>query len=414
MDLTLRRPHPQRAERGEDVPGRADDRERRDALTRVGVDPRDRSRAVVRVHDPHPVVRGRDFRGRVADGDRRTELERGWVDDADGVRRRNERIARPERQREHGRDRGEHEQRHARVEQPTAYAATATPDRERGRPEAERRARVVHERVAALVAILRLFRESAREYRLELVVCRKRGRLLLHVRPEGLRLRLAPEGRRAGKELVEHAGERVLVGATVDLAATDLLRSEVVERSREVPGGGRATRTELRGQAEVGQVAVVGRVDENVRGLDVTVDETAGVRRVERVRDLAHEPESALGRKRPRQEERSEIGAVDEAGREVDLAVDLAGGVDGDDARVVDRGREPRLAQEALPERRVAGELRRNQLQCDGPVESELGRSVHHAHPAAAEHALDPVAGELRSYFGRHVSPRLSGVRSTK
>ena len=55
----------------------------------------------------------------------------------------------------------------------------------------------------------------------------------------------------------------------------------------------------------------------------------------------------------------------------------------------------PRLAQEALPERLVLGEVRRKELQRDHAVEDELVREVDDAHPAAAEHPLDAVAEQL-------------------
>ena len=103
----------------------------------------------------------------------------------------------------------------------------------------------------------------------------------------------------------------------------------------------------------------------------------------------------------------------DEAVREEELAVGLARGVHGEDPRMVDGGREPRLAQEALAERLVARELGRDELQRDRPVERELGGAVDDAHAAATDDAVDAVAGELRSGLGRHVNPGLSGLRST-
>ena len=56
----------------------------------------------------------------------------------------------------------------------------------------------------------------------------ERGRLLLHVRPERLGLRPAPEGRRAGQALIEHASQRIAVGATVDRLRADLPVSALV------------------------------------------------------------------------------------------------------------------------------------------------------------------------------------------
>ena len=62
---------------------------------------------------------------------------------------------------------------------------------------------------------------------------------------------------------------------------------------------------------------------------------------------------------------------------------------------MLQRGGHPRLAQEALPERHVLGQLRREQLQRDVAVEREIVGAVDDAHPAAADQRLDPIAGEL-------------------
>ena len=51
--------------------------------------------------------------------------------------------------------------------------------------------------------------------------------------------------------------------------------------------------------------------------------------------------------------------------------------------------------QEALAERHVVGELRREQLQRDVSIEREVVRPVDDAHPAAAHQRLDAIAGEL-------------------
>ena len=154
------------------------------------------------------------------------------------------------------------------------------------------------------------------------------------------------------EQLVQHARERILVGPPVHVAPADLLRGEVVERSREAPVAVVPPSTELLRQAEVAQVAMVGRVDEDVSGLDVAVDEPTLVRGVERVRDLADEPHRTLRSKRPVVEQRAEVGAVDESGCEVELPVRLARRVDGQDAGVVDGGGHPRLAEEPLSEGR--------------------------------------------------------------
>ena len=72
---------------------------------------------------------------------------------------------------------------------------------------------------------------------------------------------------------------------------------------------------------------------------------------------------------------------------------------------MLERGREPRLAQEALPEGLVGGELGDDQLERHGALERELGRPVHDPHPAATDELLDPVARELgpRRQVRRHL-----------
>ena len=92
-----------------------------------------------------------------------------------------------------------------------------------------------------------------------------------------------------------------------------------------------------------------------------------------------------------------EVAAGDVAHRDVELALVLAGVVDRDDVRMVERGGELRLAQEALSEAPVLGQLRCEQLEGDLAVERKVVGPVDDAHPAAAEQRLDPVAEELRA-----------------
>ena len=126
------------------------------------------------------------------------------------------------------------------------------------------------------------------------------------------------------------------------------------------------------------------------------MDEPARVCRVERSGRSARAILTArAGSNGPVAEQLLQVGAVDEAHREVELAVDLAGVVDGDDVRVLERGRQPGLAQEALTERAIGGEVRGEQLQRDVAVEREIARAVDDAHPTTADDRLDPVAGEL-------------------
>src|SRR5207248_9049873 len=91
------------------------------------------------------------------------------------------------------------------------------------------------------------------------------------------------------------------------------------------------------------------------------------------------------------------VGALYQAHGDVELPGDLARVVDRDDRRVVERRREPRLAQEPLAEANILRELWREELQRHVAVEGEVAGAIDDAHPAAAEQRLDPIAGEFRA-----------------
>jgi hypothetical protein len=70
---------------------------------------------------------------------------------------------------------------------------------------------------------------------------------------------------------------------------------------------------------------------------------------------------------------------------------------------MLQRRREPRLAQEPVAEVVVLCELRREELQRHHPVEHHLVGQVDDTHPATAQNTLDPVAEQLaaRAQIGR-------------
>ena len=79
---------------------------------------------------------------------------------------------------------------------------------------------------------------------------------------------------------------------------------------------------------------------------------------------------------------------------------------------MVDRGRQPGLAEEPLAERVVIGELGCDEFQRHRAIERKLGRPVDDTHPTAADDVFDSVAGELGSYIGQ-LEVRFSTVRWT-
>src|SRR5262245_8296829 len=296
VDAPFLRAHPQRSATFQEVSGAASHRERRDDALQPRIDPRDRPDPIVRVDHPDPAIGGGDDRRGIADRDCGHDLARGRIDGGERVGRSDDRAFRAERRDERRSYRGHGDEHRADQEQaPSETTATAQKHPARG-PEPERRACALDELPAALVALVPLLRETAPEDGVELRMARYRRRLFLHVSPERLCLALAPKRRPAGEALVEDAGERVLVGACVDVSLSDLLRREVVERAGEpTESSGCSALTEALREAEVAEVAVVPGIDEHVRRLDVTVHESTLVGRVQRAGDLLDERKRALG-----------------------------------------------------------------------------------------------------------------------
>ena len=104
---------------------------------------------------------------------------------------------------------------------------------------------------------------------------------------------------------------------------------------------------------------MVAGAEQDVLGLDVAMDEAAGVRGVERVADLRDDAHRSPRIQRPAgAHERAQIRAVDVAHDDEQDALALPGVVDGDDVLVLDRGRRLRLGDEARAEVRALGERR--------------------------------------------------------
>ena len=192
----------------------------------------------------------------------------------------------------------------------------------------------------------------------------------MHVCPEEGDVGGARERRLSGQALVEDATERVEIRPRFDVVARYLLGRDVLERADDVPWGGNAAeRARALGQAEVREVAMLlaaGYCDEDVRGLDVPVHETLLVSRVQSLRDLLEQADRTARIERAAvARQLREVGPFDVAHGEEESAVLVSRLEDRNDVRVVERSGDPRLAQEALPEAAVLGELGRNDLQSD-------------------------------------------------
>ena len=211
------------------------------------------------------------------------------------------------------------------------------------------------------------------------------------MRVDGREVRLAGERLAAGQALEGDTGERVLIRPAVGGIALDLLRRDVADGAGDDAG---LQRHRQRGAAarepEVGQLRAVA-VDEDVGGLDVTVDEARDVGGVERIGDRRQQAQRGRVVRRIRRQALLERPAGDVAHRQVDVAVVLARRVDRDDRRMLEARCEPRL----LQQRRVG---RSEEFHRQLAIERLVAGQEHHPHATGAELAqdhepADPIAG---------------------
>ncbi len=234
---------------------------------------------------------------------------------------------------------------------------------------------------------------------------RRRGvHQLLHGGREG---HLAHLPRRPPREeLVEHDAEGVDVRGRRDRAAGELLGRRVrggeVECVRRLAVSGGLE--DLR-DAEVEELHAPVAGDEDVRGLQVAVDDEVRVRERDRVADLAEQLEPPLERRLVRITERAHVLALDVLHRHVRPAVgrDAAVG-EPRDAGMLEARKDLALGLEASG--RYARE-RARELQRDSLPEPALDalREVDVAHPARAEPAHETVRSDRRAerFCGRSV-----------
>ena len=226
--------------------------------------------------------------------------------------------------------------------------------------------------------------------------------LLLYVLEGERRRRRRLEGRVAGEHLVENHAEAVDVGARIDVVVGALLGRHVARRADQRAGLGerveRARGVLLQlGDAEVQhldeqRVVVVAREDD-VRGLEVAVDDAAAVRVLDAVGDLAGDGRGFVEGERARAlQSLAERLAFDEFHDDVGLAARERPVVVGaGDVRVVESRGGARLALEALRRLLVGDEVGQQQLDRRGAFEFDVHARVDRAHPAAPDQLVEPV-----------------------
>ena len=236
----------------------------------------------------------------------------------------------------------------------------------------------------------------------------RQGRgLLVERRVQDLDGVRAAEGGPSGQHLEEDRARREEIRARVERLAGDLLGRHVARRPEhdagagQLPRGARECRRALRvgaraREAEVEELHPVRR-EEDVRGLQVAVDDPALVQRLEGGEHPERDREGVGDAERAASQPLRRRLALEELHRDEELALVLADLVELAHVRVVDRGRGAGLPPEP-PARRVVGAERRHLLQGDGAAEPLVPGGVDDAHPALAELPGHGVGADARGH----------------
>ena len=233
--------------------------------------------------------------------------------------------------------------------------------------------------------------------------------------------RLAAEGKDAGGHFVEHRTEGEKIGAGVHCFSADLLGRHVGDGADGGAGagelffghGGRGVVACHRGaghaaalcrllrQAEIEDLRVPVRGDENIGRLDVAVNDALGMRRFEPFGDLDAQFEQQIERKRLAVDAVLERFAFEALHREERLAFVLADFVDGANVGVIEGRSGARFALESLQRLVVLRQFLGQEFQRDEAAELDVFRLVHHTHPAAAEFFNDLIVRDRFADHGR-------------
>ncbi len=211
---------------------------------------------------------------------------------------------------------------------------------------------------------------------------------------------LALERLVAGQHLVEHHAQREEVGPVVHLLALDLLRRHVVGRAEELTLLGEVRAVEP-GDAEVRDLHPVVRGDEDVRRLDVAVDDPVRMRVVQRVPHLGDGVDHELHRQRLvvlEQELQVRPAHVLHGDEGDPVLARLHHVVDGDDVGMGQDAGALRLAHEAEPELLhllvLDGVADAERLERDQTADQRVAGEVDHPHGALADLIDNFVAAE--------------------
>ena len=199
------------------------------------------------------------------------------------------------------------------------------------------------------------------------------------------------EGQTAGEHLIEDHTCRVEIGPGIDVAASGLLRGDIVDGTQGLLGHGGLGRGHDPGDAEVGHLHTAVPEDHDVLGLDVPVDDPPAVGVAQGPDDLGGEVEGLP----PGQGAvlllhiLLEGQAVNELHDDVVQVVAVAVIIDGNDIRMGEHGDCPGLLVEAAAEVTVGGQVPLEDLDGHIPLQTVAVGLVDHSHPSNPDHVED-------------------------
>ena len=194
-----------------------------------------------------------------------------------------------------------------------------------------------------------------------------------------------------GERLVTDGGERVDVDRGTGLAPLELLGRHVGGGAEDGAAARDAGRVGRRGDAEVDELRDRIVAQQDIRRLDVAVHDALGMRVVERGAQLTCHARHPPGPQRPMAERRCERLARHVLHDDENALIVDRGVVDRDEVRMVQRGSELRLANEALLG--VGRAVGMQSLDRDLTVEALVPAQQHGRHSPGAqmpEHAVAP------------------------
>lgn len=171
-----------------------------------------------------------------------------------------------------------------------------------------------------------------------------------------------------------------------------LFRSHVARRSESGPGGetrildrvvvfrGLLRLIENPGDSEIGDLDLAVGIEQQILGLDVTVDDSTVVGILERLADRGHHGEGFLGRESVRLERLSQIDSLHEFHDEVEELFRLAEVMHRDDVGMTESGERLRLAGEAVGETGLGFAVGSKELERDDAVEQSLAGAIDDPH----------------------------------